>query len=175
MLTFLTNLYCPKAYNGLIIRYVSLNIAEKSIIIPKPSIFTKTRTQGSFRVYDLSSCNLAETNKFCLGAVLLSRLVTDLQKPSSSGLEPTTFSAVWPFFCNNLTETNNFGLGAVLLSCLVSELQKSSSLGIEPGAFRGCGLNLYIRLYERQSILYSIKFLRNGSPYRKLTSNKEQL
>jgi hypothetical protein len=70
MLTFLINLCCPKASIGLIIRYVSLNIIEK--IIPKPKIFTETRTQVSFQVCDLSSCNfLSETNKFCLGTVLL--------------------------------------------------------------------------------------------------------
>jgi hypothetical protein len=38
--------------------------------IPKPKILTKTQTQDSFRLCDLSSCNLlSETNKFCLGAV----------------------------------------------------------------------------------------------------------
>jgi hypothetical protein len=67
---------------GLVIRYVSLNIIEK--IIPKPNIFTETRTQGSFRVRDLCSCNfLAETNNFGLGAVLLSYLVSELQEPPS--------------------------------------------------------------------------------------------
>jgi hypothetical protein len=40
-------------------------------------IFTETLAQDSFRVFDLSSCNfLAETNKFCLNAVLLSCLVS---------------------------------------------------------------------------------------------------
>jgi hypothetical protein len=50
--------------------HISLNIIER--IIPKHKIFTETRTQDSFRVCDLSSCNLlSETNKFCLGAVIL--------------------------------------------------------------------------------------------------------
>jgi hypothetical protein len=39
----------------------------------------------------LCSCNLVfETNNFGLGAVLLSRLVSELQETSSSGLEPRT-------------------------------------------------------------------------------------
>jgi hypothetical protein len=33
----------------MIIRYVSLNITEKIIIIRKPNIFTETQTQESFR------------------------------------------------------------------------------------------------------------------------------
>jgi hypothetical protein len=67
--------------------HVSLNIIEK--IIPKPKIFTETRTQDSFWVCTLSSCNLlSETNKFCLDVVLLLCLVLELHKTSSSGLEP---------------------------------------------------------------------------------------
>jgi hypothetical protein len=67
MLTFLTNLlFCPKAYQGLVIRYISLIIIEKIIIItPKSNTFTETRTRDSFRICDLSSRNLlAETNIF---------------------------------------------------------------------------------------------------------------
>jgi hypothetical protein len=49
-------------------RVTSLNIIE-NVIISKPKIFTETRTQDSFRVCDLSSCNLlAET-------ILLSRML----------------------------------------------------------------------------------------------------
>jgi hypothetical protein len=45
-------------------------------LIPE-HIFTETRTQGSSRVCDPTSCNLlAETNNFIPGAVLLSRLVS---------------------------------------------------------------------------------------------------
>jgi hypothetical protein len=80
-----------KLIRGLIVRYVSLNITENIIIIRKPNIFTKTRTQDSFRVCDLSSCNLlAETNNSVLCAVLLSCLASEIQKPSSPGLEPRT-------------------------------------------------------------------------------------
>jgi hypothetical protein len=61
------------------------------------SISIGTRTQDSFRACYLSSCNLlAETNKFCLGAVL-SCLVSELQKPSSSGLESRTVFGVVAF------------------------------------------------------------------------------
>jgi hypothetical protein len=61
---------------GLIIRYVSVDTIEK-IIIPKPNIFAETRSQDSFQVCDCSSCYLlAETNKFCPGADILSCLVS---------------------------------------------------------------------------------------------------
>jgi hypothetical protein len=74
---------------GLIIRYVFFNITGK-IIIRKPNIFTGTRTQDNLRVCNLRSCNFpAETNNFVLGSVL-SCLVTELQKPSSPGLKPST-------------------------------------------------------------------------------------
>jgi hypothetical protein len=90
--------------------HISLNITER--IILKPKIFIETRTHYSFRVCDLSSCNLlSETNKFCLGAILLVFLVLELHNTSSSGLEPravfgvvafistqTTF-VLTPFFC----------------------------------------------------------------------------
>jgi hypothetical protein len=65
--------------------HVSLSIIDK--IIPKPKIFTQTRTQDSFRVCDLSPCNLlSERNKFCFGAVPLLCLVLELHKTSSSEL-----------------------------------------------------------------------------------------
>jgi hypothetical protein len=128
-------------------RHVSL-IMEK--IIPKPKIFTETRTQASFRVWHLSSCNLlSEINKFCLGAVLLLCLVLELHKTYSSGLEPGTDLCYGVCFYNLLFETNNFGLGAVLLLCLVSELQKTSSLRIESKTiFRGSGLYFCNLLFE---------------------------
>jgi hypothetical protein len=75
--------------------HVSLNIIET--IIPKPKIFTETRTQDSLRVCVRSSCNLSETNKFCLGTVLLLCLVLELHKTSSSGLEPRTVFGVVEF------------------------------------------------------------------------------
>jgi hypothetical protein len=67
-------------------------------IIPKPKIFTESRTQDSFRVCDFSSCNLlSDKNKFCLDAVLLLCLVLELHKTSSSGLEPRTVFGVVAF------------------------------------------------------------------------------
>jgi hypothetical protein len=69
--------------------YVSLNIMVR--ITPKPKIFTDARTQDSFQVCFLSSCNhLSEWNKFWLGAVLLLCLVLELHKSSSLGLERRT-------------------------------------------------------------------------------------
>jgi hypothetical protein len=126
MLIFLINLQCPKAYQDLIIRYASLNIIENYYyIIHKPKIFTKTRTQSSFRVCDLSSCNILAKNTILL--------VSELQKTSSSGLEPrAVFVGCGRCYCNLLVETNNFGLGDILLSCLVSKIQKPPWPGFEP-------------------------------------------
>jgi hypothetical protein len=57
------------------------------------NFFAGNRTQGSFRGCNLCLCNiLFETNKFVPGAVLLSCLVSELQKPSSSGIELSTAS-----------------------------------------------------------------------------------
>jgi hypothetical protein len=148
----LSNFIAQKLIIGLIIRYVSLNIIEK--IIPKPNIFIETRTQDSFRICDPSSCNIVdETNNFVLCAVLLSFLVSELQKPTSPRIEPRTFCrGCGPHFCNLLFETNSFGLDAVLLSCLVSELQKPSSSGIElKTVFWVCGLCFCNLLFETNS------------------------
>jgi hypothetical protein len=64
MLTFLMNLYCPKAYHK---PDHSIRIVEyRRKNIPKTNIFTETRTRDRFRVFDFSSCNLVERNKqFC--------------------------------------------------------------------------------------------------------------
>jgi hypothetical protein len=97
LLTFLSNLFCPKAYRPdhsiCIIEYhrklplLSLNLTSSPRLEPTSS-----------RVSDLGSCNLlAETNNFVLWTVLLSWLVSELQKPSSSGLEPRT---VFRFCCH---------------------------------------------------------------------------
>jgi hypothetical protein len=134
-LHFLSLFIARKLIIDLIIQNVLLNIIEKiTIIIPKPNSFTETQAQGSLQVCDLSSCNLlAEMNKFYLCATLLSCKVSELHKPSSSGLEPrTVFRCCGLCSCNILAKTNNFGLGAILLSFLVSELQKPSSLAIKP-------------------------------------------
>jgi hypothetical protein len=125
-----------KLSTGQIVRYISLNdkkiIIIIIIIIPKPNIFTGTRTQDSFRVCDLSSCNLlAETNNFVLYTILLC-LVSKLLKTSSSKIEPRTVSRGCGLcFCNVLFQTNNFGLGIVLISCLGSELQETTSPGLK--------------------------------------------
>jgi hypothetical protein len=42
------------------------------IIIPNTNIFTEPRTQDSFRVCVLSSCNLLVENNFVLCAILFS-------------------------------------------------------------------------------------------------------
>jgi hypothetical protein len=77
---------------------------KQTILFSAPSfraaetIFIGIRTKDSFQVCNLSSCNLlADTNKFCQGSVLLSRLFSDPQKPSSSGLEPRTVFGVMVF------------------------------------------------------------------------------
>jgi hypothetical protein len=94
-LQFLSAFIAREFIIGLIIPYVSLNITEN--IIPQLNIFTKTRTQDSFRVYDLSYCNpLAETSNFILSTIL-SCVVSELLKPSSSGLEPRTIFCVVAF------------------------------------------------------------------------------
>jgi hypothetical protein len=112
--------------------HVSLNIKE-IIITPKPKVSTETRTQDSFRVCALSAGNLlAEKNKFCLGAVLLSCLSfrateTMLVRTRTQN----SFQCCGLCSCNLLAETSNFDLGAVLLSCEVSEPQEPPSPGIE--------------------------------------------
>jgi hypothetical protein len=91
MLTFHINHCCPKAYHR---PDHSIRIVEydrEKIVMRKLNIFTGTRTRDSFRVCNLCSCNLpAETNNFVLGSLLLSCLITELQKPSSPGLDPRT-------------------------------------------------------------------------------------
>jgi hypothetical protein len=129
---FLQIFIARKLTTGLTIRFVSLNIIETNMIVPKPNTFTETRTQDSLWVCNLSSHNLtAETNNF-LCAVLLSCLISKLQKTSSSRLElRTVFRGCSLCSCKLLFETNNFDLGAVLLSCLVSKLQEPPSSGLE--------------------------------------------
>jgi hypothetical protein len=83
-----------KANIGLIIRYVPLNIVGNSlVVIPKPNIFTRIRTHDSFLICDSCSCNLpAETNNSGLGAIILSNLVSELQKHSHRDLNSGQFS-----------------------------------------------------------------------------------
>jgi hypothetical protein len=97
------------------------------------SIFSATRTQEFFRGSAFARVISPLKKKIVFGAVLLSCLVTELQKPSSPGLEPRTdFRGYGLCSCNLLAETNNSGLGTVLLSSLVFELQKPSSPGLKP-------------------------------------------
>jgi hypothetical protein len=134
MLTFLTNIYCPKADHRPDHSILSLNIAENIIIIPKHNIFTETRTQDSFRVCDLSLCCFLVEKKYFY-AVLLSCLISEIQKTSSLRLKPrTVFRGCGRCSCNILVETTNFCLD-VFLSCLVSKIQKPPSSGSNPGHF----------------------------------------
>jgi hypothetical protein len=128
-------------------------------IIPKRNIFTETRTQDSFQFCDLSRCNLlAKTNNFVLGAVLLSCLVSELQKPSSPGLEPRTVFgvvAVVSVISSSyliFVEVNNFVLCDVLLSCTDSKIQKPTSPGLEPRTVFGVLIFLqYLPGYKEQA------------------------
>jgi hypothetical protein len=82
-------IFFPKAYHrpGNSIRIVEYHRKN----IPKPNILTGSRTQDSFWVCNICSCIIfSETNNFVLGSILLSCLVTELQKPPSPGLEPRT-------------------------------------------------------------------------------------
>jgi hypothetical protein len=127
MFTFFANLYCPKDFHR---PNHSIRIAEYHM---KKLSLNPTSSPGlEPRTVDLSSCNLAETNKFCLSAILTSCLFSEIQKTSSSGLEPrTVFRCHGLCSCNLLFEANNFGFDAILLSCLVSELQEPPSTGNE--------------------------------------------
>jgi hypothetical protein len=95
-------------------------ISQKNILLLTQNLHWDSNP-GQFRVSHLSSCNLlADVKNFVLYAVLLSYLVSELQKSFSPGLEPrTVFRDFGPRSCNLLAETNNSGLYAVLLSRLV--------------------------------------------------------
>jgi hypothetical protein len=129
-LHFISIFIARKLVTGLIIQYVSFNIIGKNII-PKPNIFTRTRTQNRFRDCNLCTCILpAETISSWF--FLLSCLVTELQKPFSQGFEPRAdFRSYDLYPVISSLEKKNFGLGAVRLSCLVYELQKKPSLGLK--------------------------------------------
>jgi hypothetical protein len=78
---------------------------------------------------------LAERNNFGVGAVFLSRLVSNLQKQTSPGLEPRTLQKI---FSPGLEPRT---------------LQKISSPGLEPGTFfRKFALSEILFLVSRQSI-----------------------
>jgi hypothetical protein len=94
-----SNLYCLKVFHR---PDHSMHIIEyhrkKLSLNPTSSLGLEPR---SFRVCDLSSCNLlAEANKFCLGAILLSCLVSKLQKTSVIfSSKQTALVSAAPFFC----------------------------------------------------------------------------
>jgi hypothetical protein len=103
-----------------------------------------TQPKTDFRGCSLCSCKFpAKKKNPGLGAVLLSCLVSKLQKPSSPELETrTVYWGCGICLCNLLTKINNFGLDTIFLSCLVSELQKPPLLGLVPSTlFRSFGLS----------------------------------
>jgi hypothetical protein len=98
---------------------------------------TRTHAQGRLRVCDLCSSNFAaERNNFSLGAILVSRSISELKIPFSPVLEARTlFHEYIICFCNILSET--FFLGLFLLLSLVFELQKPFPTGHKPRIFFG--------------------------------------
>jgi hypothetical protein len=127
MLTFLINLYCPKPYH---------RPAHSIRIVLKPVIFTETRTQNTCWVCDLSSCNLlTETNNSVLCAVLISCLISELQKNFSSGFEPRTVFRGCGLCSCGLTETNNFGIGRFLYRTEFPRYRKHPNWVSNPGHF----------------------------------------
>jgi hypothetical protein len=98
MFTFLMNLYCPKFFYTLdhsisVFEYHMKNISLNQT--SSPGLETRT----DFWVCDLCSRNLlAETNNFCLGTILISCLVSKLQKYSHRDSNPGQFSWLWPLF-----------------------------------------------------------------------------
>jgi hypothetical protein len=106
-------------------------------------------TQGGFLFGVLAfGLKIYSSKKNFIGAVL-SRLVSDLQKPFLSGIKPKTFCHIC--FCNLLSEAKNIGFSAFVLPCSVSELQELPSLAIEYGTL--------FRSYET-SALFSLLVLK---------------
>jgi hypothetical protein len=106
------NLYCPKTFHRpdhSIRRSIEY---QKKNIISKPNIFTETRIQGSFRVWDSSFCNLAKTNRFVLCAVL-------------------------PSYRNHLHRKSNTGqfVGVVVLVPVISS-SRQTTLALAPFFYR---------------------------------------
>jgi hypothetical protein len=68
-------------------------------IIPKPKIFTETRTQDSFRVCDFSSCNILAETKFCI--LRRSFMVLSFRGTETiftGNLTQDKISVLWPLF-----------------------------------------------------------------------------
>jgi hypothetical protein len=89
------------------------------------TIFAGNRTQEDFRSCGLSFCNfLFETNSSGLGAVLLSCLVSELQKSPSSRIELRIFSGVLTPYVLFLVSKNThakFGAHRFIPSRAISE------------------------------------------------------
>jgi hypothetical protein len=84
MRTFHINLYCPKAYHRCdhSIHIIGKNYHSQSQHLHRNS------NPGQFSGFNIYSCILlAETHHFVIGSVILSCLVSELQKPFLPGLE----------------------------------------------------------------------------------------
>jgi hypothetical protein len=102
-----------------------------------------------------------EIYHFGLATVLLSFLISELQEPSSLGLDPRIdFQGSGHCFRNLLFRTNISGLGAILLSCLVSKLQKPSSWDSNPGQFFGAAFVPAIFSLKQTSLVLAPFFYR---------------
>jgi hypothetical protein len=88
-------------------------------------------------------------------------LFSELQKSSSSGIEPRTVFRDCNLCSSNIpAETNNFCLGAALISCKFSKLQKTSSMGMEHRAgIRGSGLCFRNLLFETKNFGFFVVLL----------------
>jgi hypothetical protein len=125
MLTFLIfviNLHCPKAYYrpDHSIRIVEYH-RKKIFLNPTFSLEPKPRTVFEFVTF---APVISPRNNFVLGSVLLSCLVTELQKPPSLGLELRTLPEFWPFwnlFLVSRHELSKFDENWFIRSRVISE------------------------------------------------------
>jgi hypothetical protein len=92
MLTFLTSLYCPKAYDRPDHSIRNVEYHRKIIIIIiilKPNIFTETQTQDSFSgLWPLFLQPSRRKINIVLGDIFLLCIVFKMHKPPSTGFEP---------------------------------------------------------------------------------------
>jgi hypothetical protein len=92
----------------------------------------RNSNSGQFRVRRPNFRNiLAETNRFVLRSVLLSRSVSDPQKTSPRIKPRSVCRGCDICFCNLPAQKSNFVFGAFLLSVLVSDPQQPTSPGVE--------------------------------------------
>jgi hypothetical protein len=125
--------------NNLVLIYVFLfclvfNIQKSSLSCLEP--------RGEFRRCGLRSCNLLdEIHIFGLIYVLISLLVSELQKMFSQGHQPRTLLRFVTFIpvINLLSETSYFCRICILLPSLISKVQKIVPQGHETRTIlRGC-------------------------------------